>query len=103
ETNPMSKIKNLVTKNNTGKPDNSKGKDKVDQQETHIQKQEKKSKQPLLNKENKNENSRNSTKKENRKENKNKETSQVDHSLMDMLSDIQEQFKIIEQLIAQCF
>ncbi|CAG8802237.1 15811_t:CDS:2, partial [Gigaspora margarita] len=28
ETNSMFKIKNLVTKNNTGKPDNSKGKDK---------------------------------------------------------------------------
>ncbi|CAG8830327.1 31050_t:CDS:2, partial [Gigaspora margarita] len=53
ETNSMSKIKNLVTKNNTRKPDNSKGKDKVNLQETHIQKQEKKFKQPLLNKENK--------------------------------------------------
>ncbi|CAG8784888.1 32001_t:CDS:2, partial [Gigaspora margarita] len=28
ETNPMSKIKKIVTKNNTGMPDNSKGKDK---------------------------------------------------------------------------
>ncbi|CAG8818516.1 11641_t:CDS:2, partial [Gigaspora margarita] len=31
----------------------------------------------------------------------NKETSQVDYSLIDMLSDMRERFKIIEQLIAQ--
>ncbi|CAG8643501.1 7737_t:CDS:2 [Gigaspora margarita] len=77
ETNLVSRIKNLVPKNNIGKPNNSKGKDKVDLQETYIQKQEKEFKQPLLNKKNKN--SRNNTEKENRKEDQNKETLQVDH------------------------
>ncbi|CAG8799734.1 17654_t:CDS:2, partial [Gigaspora margarita] len=88
ETNLVFKIKNLVPKNNIEKLNNSKGKDKADLQETYIQKQEKKSKQPLYNKENKNKNSRNSTKKENRKEDKNKKTSQINYSLKDILLDI---------------
>ncbi|CAG8819850.1 19266_t:CDS:2, partial [Gigaspora margarita] len=53
----------IVLRKETNRENNQnrgdKDKDKVDLQETHIQKQKKEFKQPLLNKENKNENSRN--------------------------------------------